>query len=92
MNKPNIRVTHITRPENSNRHAHITKVWSGDSSWTLQEAITEIKLWLCNFYVKDEYGDIVFVKVIPKSALHIEHLRTWADGIWKDNLLNLPRR
>ena len=87
-----VRVTHISRPENSNIHAHITRLWSGDWSCTLDEAIRYINTGQYNFYVQDANGLIAYVGVISASNEHRAHVRTYADQRWTDNLLSLPRR
>lgn len=40
-------------------------------------------------YVKDNRGDIAYCRV--RSNGRIEFLQTVADGLWKDNLLSLPK-
>jgi len=41
-------------------------------------------------YVKDARGDVAFLRV-RTSVNGIKYVQTYADGIWSDNLLALPR-
>jgi hypothetical protein len=41
-------------------------------------------------YVRDNDGDVAFLRV-RVSAAGNKYVQTQADGIWKDNLLALPR-
>ncbi|MTW13427.1 DUF3892 domain-containing protein [Pseudoduganella eburnea] len=71
---------------NSGRnHEHITHVGNG-RSWriTREDAIHRIKAGIDTFYVVDIYGRRANVGVVDASP---PYLRTYADGVWTDNLL-----
>ena len=42
------------------------------------------------FYVNTD-GEVSFVGVVRPTDGRVAHLRTYADGEWKDNLLSLPQ-
>ena len=91
---PHCQITCITKPHVNSRHEHITHV--GNPAWsmkrlTVQDVIQRIKNNVDTFYVKDAYGNIAHVGVVPASALQGEYLRTHADGKWTDNLLALTQ-
>jgi|NGEPerStandDraft_6_1074524.scaffolds.fasta_scaffold88381_1 hypothetical protein len=78
-------------------HEHIVRLWwtdpaTGDSK---DNSRAEIVSWMetkdGKAFVEDENGYRVNVGVITPS--HGEkYLRTYADRVWTDNLLALPRR
>jgi hypothetical protein len=78
------------------KHEHITHLW-----WVGREdnkpgdaPRANVVTWIeggGRAYVKDDHGHDVGVHVVtPPSGP--KYLQTWADGIWTDNLLSLPRR
>jgi hypothetical protein len=78
-------------------HQHIVRLWwtdpasgvSGDNSRA--EMVGWIEHGYGKAYVEDRYGHRVDVRVVTPT--HGEkYLRTYADGVWTDNLLALPRR
>lgn len=91
-----IRITAI-RLSGGNTHEHIVHLWwinpstggAGDNSRA------EIVAWIENedgkAYVQDHAGHRVNVEVVT-PAYGAKYLRTYADGVWTDNLLALPRR
>ena len=91
-----VRITAI-RLSGGVSHEHITDLWwtnpgSGQSG---NSSRSQIVAWIENdngkAYVEDSYGHRVDVRVVtPKYGS--KYLRTYADGVWTDNLLALPRR
>ena len=78
------------------KHEHISHLW-----WTGREdgkpddaPRADVVAWIekgGRAYVRDDHGHDVGVHVVtPPSGP--KYLQTWADGIWTDNLLSLPRR
>lgn len=85
-----IRMTH-----NGYHHEHISEIqWvqdgSSDKAVSTREKMVE---WIeggGKAYVKDAKGDIAYLGV-RVSSLGNKYVQTYADGIWTDNLLALPR-
>lgn len=67
------------------RHEHITHVGNG-RAWriTREDAIYRIKAGIDSFYVTDSHGRRANVGVVDANP---PYLRTYADGVWTDNLL-----
>lgn len=87
-------ITCITKPDPHSPHEHITHV--GNPSWsmrrlTVEDVIRRIKGKVDTFYVSDGYGNRANVGVVPASATQREHIRTYADGKWTNNLLSLDQ-
>lgn len=85
-------ITCITKPNVHSAHEHITHV--GNSGWSMkrlpvEEVIRMIKNGINTFYVKDARGNRADVGVVAATATRREHIRTYADGKWTDNLLAL---
>ena len=83
-------ITHIRMsPPNSNEHQHIYEVrWSqpGETGECSRSAMVE-------FINKDNVG---FVHGAPDAQVGVvnatpSYLRTYADGVWTNNPLSLPR-
>ena len=76
-------------------HEHITEIrWVEDGTTT---AKSNSRAEMVKFvesggkaYVKDSDGDVAFLRTRTSSAGN-KYVQTYADGIWKDNLLALPR-
>jgi len=78
-------------------HEHIVRLWwtnTYDGS-TGDNSRAEIVSWIENqngkAYVEDSRGHRVNVGVVTPTY-GPKYLRTYADGVWTDNLLALPRR
>jgi hypothetical protein len=78
-------------------HQHIVHLWwtnpatneVGDN--TRAEIVAWIEHKNGKAYVRDGQGHRVDVGVVTPSS-GPKYLRTYADGVWTDNLLALPRR
>ncbi|MFC8298495.1 DUF3892 domain-containing protein [Micromonospora orduensis] len=78
-------------------HQHITRLWRTNPSMsaTGDNSRSEIVSWIESengkAYVEGARGNRADVGVV-KLAHGDKYLRTYADGVWTDNLLALPRR
>lgn len=78
-------------------HQHIVRLWwlnpasgkTGDNS--REELVRWIETEDGKAYVEDTKGHRVAVGVVAPST-GPKYLRTYADGVWTDNLLALPHR
>lgn len=73
-------------------HEHITHIGNSTVPWklTVPDAINRINNAIDSFYVIDPTtGKRADVKVV-NPANGRPYLRTYADGVWRDNLLSLP--
>lgn len=91
-----IQITAV-RLEGGPNHEHITRLWwtSASTGQLGENARHELVAWIENqkgtAYTDDGYGHRADVAVITPS--HGEkYLRTHADRVWTNNLLQLPRR
>ena len=89
---PDCQITCITKPNVHSLHEHITRV--GNPAWSMktlpvETVINSIKNNIDSFYVHDAHGNRANVYVVAASANIREHIRTYADGKWSDNLLSL---
>jgi len=91
-----IRITAI-RLSGGTMHQHIVRLWwtnpangkSGDNSRA--EIVSWIEQENGKAYVEDNKGHRADVGVVS-PAHGDKYLRTYADGVWTDNLLALPQR
>lgn len=84
-------ITCITKSDPQSSHEHITHVGNPSAGWmwTREAAIQSIDTKANSFYVIDPYsGKRAYVGVI-RPAGRAAYLRTYADGVWNDNLLSL---
>ncbi len=81
------RVTCINKLPRINPHEGITHLGGPSWKWTRQQVIDSIKAKTNTFhvFVEGRRADLGVVK-----GDHGEYLRTYADGVWNDNLLSLP--
>ena len=82
-------ITCINLSHTNGRHEHITHVgnpgvWS--SRLTVAQAVAMIRNKEHTFYVKDARGNRANGGVVDGQP---PYLRTYADGVWSDNLLSL---
>lgn len=91
-----IRFTHI-RLSGGTSHQHITRLWwvNPGTGQTGNNSRSSLVSWIEDegrkAYVEDRSGHRVNVGVVtPKFGE--KYLRTFADGVWTDNLLALPRK
>jgi hypothetical protein len=91
-----IKITAI-RQSGGTGHEHITQLWwtnpaSGKSG---QNSRAQLVDWIekegGKAYVEDSSGNRADVGVVT-PAHGPKYLRTYADGLWTDNLLALPRK
>lgn len=85
-------ITHIRLSTTGNQHEHITDVkWRNPSNGnTGQSTRQEMVDWIDKgniAHVKDSSGNDINVGVVRATP---PFLRTYADGVWSDNLLALP--
>ena len=91
-----IRITAI-RMSGGSGHEHIARLWWTDpaDSSSGDNTRAEIVAWIENkngkAYVEDRSGHRVDVSVVT-PRVGSKYLRTYANGVWTDNLLALPRR
>lgn len=90
---PDAQVTCITKPHALSPHEHITHVGNPGMNWvwTAEKVIESIDSGTNTFYVLDPYtGKRANIGVV-RSAGRRPYLRTYADGVWNDNLLSLTQ-
>lgn len=75
-------------------HEHISELrWTQDEITTTDSTRAQMVAFVeggGEAYVKDARGDVAFLRV-RTSVNGIKYVQTYADGIWSDNLLALPR-
>ncbi len=86
-------ITHIRLSSTGRSHEHITDVkWRNPSNGnTGQNTRQQMVDWINQgniARVKDSYGNDINVGVVKANP---PYLRTYADGVWTDNLLALPQ-
>jgi Protein of unknown function (DUF3892) len=87
-------ITQVHLSSGGSRHEHITDIkWRNPSSGKTGESSRATMVdWIRNkrgdARVRDNAGHAVRVGVVDASPPYI---RTFADGVWTDNLLALPR-
>ncbi len=83
----------ITKSHPQGGHEHITHVGNRVTAnwyWTVEQVIQSIDSNTNTFYVKDpKTGKRANVGVV-RPAQGRAYIRTYADGVWNDNLLSLP--
>lgn len=88
---PNAQVTCITKSVPNGQHEHITHLGNRAANWiwTREEVIASIEAKTNTFFVEDsQTGKRAYIGVV-KPAGRAPYLRTYADGVWNDNLLSL---
>jgi Protein of unknown function (DUF3892) len=86
-----VRVMCIIKPNPQSPHEHITHVGGSGWLWTREEVILSIDAGTNSFYVADDRTHRRSEVGVVRSAGHPAYLRTYADGVWNDNLLALPQ-
>lgn len=87
---PDARVTCITKPDRFSAHEHITHLGGTGWKWTREQVIASIDERANTFHVVDAQGNRSEVGVVDPGNGRARYVRTYADGIWNDNLLALP--
>ena len=88
------RIDCVNKPDRNSRHEHITHVGGpnpdGSGRWkdTVPNVVRFIENQTHRFYTKEDNAS-AWVGV-RTSAAGNKFLQTYADGVWKDNLLALP--
>ena len=90
-----VQVRCITKPHPKSPHEHITYLGNQYSNppwkWTREQVIQSIEERTNTFYVLDpvsgKRSDVGVVREAGKAPF----LRTYADGVWNNNLLSLPQ-
>jgi hypothetical protein len=85
------------RLSHGSSHEHIVRVWWADSSSTNagNNSTQELVTWIeqgGRASVVDPVGRQANVGVVSPANGRPKYLRTYADGVWTDNLLSLPQR
>jgi hypothetical protein len=82
------------RQAGGDKHQHIVHLWWTEAgragNGTLAEVVTYIERG-GRAHVDDGRGHVVSVGVVTPAS-GPKHMQTYADGVWTDNLLALPRR
>ncbi len=84
-------ITCITKSNPRGGHEHITHAGNPAANWmwTVPQIIASIDAGTNTFYVRDpNTGKRANVGVV-RPAGHRPYIRTYADGVWNDNLLSL---
>jgi hypothetical protein len=88
------RIDCVNKPNRNSAHEHITAVGGptpgGAGRWkdTVPNIVRIIESNAHRFYIKE--GNATAWVGVAMSAAGNKFLRTYADGVWKDNLLALP--
>jgi Protein of unknown function (DUF3892) len=91
-----IRITYI-RLAGGSGHEHIVHLWWKDQGTNEpgNASRADVISWIEGkrgvAYVDDERGHVVSVGVVTPDR-GPKYLRTYADAVWTDNLLSLPRK
>jgi hypothetical protein len=83
-------ITCINKPNRFSTHVHITHLGNQAQGWRLtrESVIRRIEGKQEAFYTIDPVTKKrAYVGVVQTSP---KHLRTYADGVWNNNLLDLP--
>jgi Protein of unknown function (DUF3892) len=87
-----VQVTCITKPNVLSAHEHITEIGGVGWKWKREDVIKSIDSKTNTFYVIDSVtGKKAYVGVVRPSDGRNPYLQTYADGVWKDNLLSLSQ-
>lgn len=91
-----IRCTAIRMSLGGWAHEHIIRIfWIQDGTFVEQSSTRDEMVAFVESggaaYVRDAAGDVAYLGVWV-SVLGNKYVKTYADGIWNDNLLALPRR
>lgn len=84
-------VTCINKPDRSSKHEHITHIGNIQANWrmTRELAVKQIESKANAFYTVDRVtGARAYIGVVREDGKS-PYLRTYADGVWNDNLLAL---
>lgn len=85
-------VTCINKPHRESTHEHITHLGNTAQSWCLtrEAMITKITNKTEAFFTIDRVSrKNAYIGVVGAAGMH-PYLRTYADSVWTNNLLDLP--
>jgi hypothetical protein len=85
-----VQITCINKPDRNSPHEHITHVGGAGWKWTREAVIKSIDARANTFFVMDSAGKRSDVGVVDPGEGRPRYLRTYADGVWNNNLLSLP--
>jgi len=85
-----VRITCIRKPHPQSPHEHITHVGTNGQVWTREQVIAWIDAGAYTFYTLDAYSRRADVGIVREPG-KAPYLRTYADGVWNNNLLSLPQ-
>ena len=90
---PDCRITCITKPHPQSAHEHITQVGNPSVPWKLAVAdvIYHIENQVDTFYVIDPRTNMRANVGVVRANGRAPYIRTYADGVWNDNLLSLDQ-
>jgi hypothetical protein len=83
-----VRVTCIHKVPRNDTHHGITHLGGSNWRWTRQQVVDSINAKTNTFYVFE--GNRKVYVYVARSTDGREWVQTYADGVWKDNLLALP--
>jgi hypothetical protein len=86
-----VRITCITKSVPNGSHEHITRAGNPAANWEwrVEEIIESIEAKTNTFFVVDpNTGKRADVGVVRPTGRR-PYIRTYADGVWNDNLLSL---
>lgn len=84
-----VQVTCIKKPNRDSAHEHITHLGGSGWKWTREQVIQSIDNKTNTFFVQSGYSRSEVGVVDPGNG-RARYLRTYANGVWNDNLLALP--
>ncbi|MDE1919430.1 MAG: DUF3892 domain-containing protein [Patescibacteria group bacterium] len=86
------RITCIVKPNPENRHEHITHVGCEGESllWKRSKVIEALENKTDSFYVREGGEQVEVIVAYPRDGRD-PYIRTYTDGVWKDNLLALKQ-
>jgi hypothetical protein len=82
------RIIYISK--SGNGHEHITHVGNTNWRWTKEAVIASIDAKTNTFFVFDPKTNKRAEVGVVRPTHGAPYLRTYADGMWNDNLLALP--
>lgn len=86
-----VQITCITKSLPNGGHEHITHVGNPAASWnwTVEQVIVSIDSKTNTFFVRDPVTGRRAEVGVVRPAGRRPYIRTYADGVWNDNLLSL---
>lgn len=89
----NAQIACIVKSDPTGGHEHITQVGNPFGSppwmWTVEQVIESIDSKTNTFFVQDPRTGLKAYVGVVRPAGRRPYIRTYADGVWTDNLLSL---